>query len=168
MFSLEPFIMIGSDNTSTQYYSNNITNYYQALCCIPKTLLLEFTKNNIHYYYFFDFLGLLSINYNDLRFPFNYCNFLLQNEKFISIFKNKSTFGICKSKLYLTNDRLIEISNMSNKYITSYYLADTNLIFRSTIFGIAIFYKTTFKYIIFWHDLNIPLLDYINYKRNYE
>jgi hypothetical protein len=167
MFSLKPFTTIGSDNTNTPYYSNNITSYYQVLRHIPKKLLLEPTIKNINLYYFFGFLNLLSVNYPLLKLHHHNCIFSLPNEKLIAVYKNKSGLGICKSKLFITNERLIEISN-DNKYIPSYYLSDVNLIFTPIIFGIKIIYKTTFKYLIYWFDLNIPLLDFINSKKHYE
>jgi hypothetical protein len=168
MFSLEPFTIIGSDNNNIHYHSNDITNYYHALCHIPKKLLFEFTIKNVNFYYFLNFLNILPIDYTDINLFYPNDSFFLENEQLFGIFKNKSIgLGICKSKLLITNERLIELSN-DNKYIISYYLSDTNLIFNISHLGITIFYKTTFKYIIFWYYINIPLLDLIKFKRDYE
>jgi hypothetical protein len=164
MVSLDNFFSFMEDTAYKKYNFNSIEDYYCALKDTPKFMLFELIEFNNNFIYFFNYLNLLPIDQSDIV---NKYSFLHNNELIVSIFPNKSGIGHCKSILLFTNERLIEITK-NNIYLMSYCFSDVKLKFITSPFGISIYYKKICRYFIYWFDINIPLLDYIKSRRNYD
>lgn len=168
MVSLDNLYLNTVNKECLSFCYNYMENYHYVLKDISSYILSKLINYDRNFYFFLNYLSLLSTNsidFIDIN-DFNY-NFLYNNEIIVSILPNKSEAGFRKSTLILTNKRLIETTN-NNIYLASYYLSDKNLIFISVIFGISVYYNKMLEYTIYWSDINIPLLDYIKSRRNYE